>query len=140
MNLLALLAAALLATPIPAAFIGHRRAHRRQNEANEIERIEAGLTVELPLIRPPWPQRQAASDIAGAYAPIDSPQAHWPWRKELEPELRYLAARPPVQPQHRAIEPTPNYVPRHALPEHEVQVVAVRSLELDRARVEEMAA
>jgi len=84
-TVLALLGIAVLFAPIPAAFIGHRLDWRRQHEDDDIERIEAGFhtwyhpTPPTPLRAVAWPERQAPTDLAPAYAPIDAPTAHWPW-------------------------------------------------------------
>jgi hypothetical protein len=55
----------------------------------DIIRIVAGLHLVEP---EPWPARQAESDVAGAYAPIDSPAAQWPWETGYAPALdRHIA-------------------------------------------------
>jgi hypothetical protein len=143
----ALLGILILAAPIPAAFIGHRLAWRRQRAADDIERIETGLVVVAsPLIRPAWPQPQSPRQLEAAYDDTPTVVSYPLYRLDLEPELRYLAERGAGCLVHRAVAATPDYVPRHAaLPEHDTVAVPAWSdwsatTEMARIRVEMFAA
>ena len=124
----ALLGILILAAPIPAAFIGHRRDWRRQHAADDIARIETGLVVAAsPLIRPAWPQPQSPRQLEAAYDDTPTVVSYPLYRLELEPELRYLAERRAARRLvHRAAPATADYVPRHAAqPEHDIEAVPV---------------
>jgi hypothetical protein len=83
MTFLALFGIALLFAPIPAAFIGHRRDWRRQDAADDIERIVGGFhawaehTPTQPLRAVAWPERQTPTDLAPAYEPVPWTDPDW---------------------------------------------------------------
>ena len=69
--------------PLLAAVIGHVRAHRIQDELDDIDRIEAGLhtwyhpTPPTPLRAVAWPVRQSPTDVAAAYEPVPWTRPNW---------------------------------------------------------------
>ena len=83
---------ALIAALVLAAYAPRLRRPAANSDDEEIMRIEDGLIEHEPQA---WPVRQRESDVAGAYAPIDSPQAQWPWETGYAPEVeRHLDLAP----------------------------------------------
>ena len=86
------LAVALLAAVVLIPYVPRLRRHTTYSDDEDIKRIEDGLIVPAPEA---WPVRLSESDVAGAYAPIDSPQAQWPWETGYAPEVeRHLDMAP----------------------------------------------
>lgn len=69
--------------PLAAAVVGHIRAHRIQDELDDIDRIEAGFhtwnehTPIVPLRAVAWPARQTPTDVAAAYEPVPWTDPDW---------------------------------------------------------------
>lgn len=80
--------------PLLAAVIGHVRAHRIQDELDDIDRITEAFglswhepTPPTPLRAVAWPVRQSPTDVAAAYEPVPWTDPDWAVN-----ELRYILA------------------------------------------------